>query len=187
MLGTVITAIVAFIVTNIDDLLIDAVLFAQADSKYKTKAVVAGKYTGIGFITLASCLCAVVLQTVVNKYISLLGIVPIILGVKMWLDKDKAEDTADISDSKNLIFTVFLVTISQSGDNLGIYIPLFASFDITQFVITFVVFALCIGLWCALAKSISNLPLLKNILLKHKDIIVPIVLVLLGLSILLGY
>ncbi|MBE6887464.1 MAG: hypothetical protein E7484_03480 [Ruminococcaceae bacterium] len=186
MINTVITAIVVFIVTNIDDLLIDTVFFAQADDKNKTKAVVLGKYLGIGFITFASCLCAVVLQSVVQKYLSLLGIVPIILGIKIWLDKGNDDKTDTVYSGKSLLVTVALVTISSGGDNFGVYIPLFTVFSTLQFVLTVAVFAVLIALWCILAKRISEFPVFKSILLKYKEIIVPIVLVLLGISILTG-
>lgn len=186
MVGAIITAVAAFVATNIDDLFIDTVFFAQADNKNKIKAVVLGKYFGIGFITLASWLCAAVLQSVADKYIALLGIVPIIMGIKMWLERDKEENINSIHNGKNLFFMVTLVTISQSGDNFGVYIPLFASFSTLQLVITVAAFSVLIALWCVLAKSIAEFHVFKSILLKYKDIIVPMVLILLGISILSG-
>lgn len=185
MLNTIITAIVAFAATNIDDLFIDTVFFAQADTKSKTKAVILGKYLGIGFITIASGLCAVAVQSISQRYLAQLGLFPIAIGANMLFNnKNSTQKQHNINSGKSLLLTVVLVTVLSGGDNVGVYIPLFASFNTTQLVVTAAVFALLIGVWCFVAKSFSDMPVLKNILLKYKHIVVPIVLILLGLSIL---
>lgn len=82
MIETVLAAIAAFFGTNIDDIFINTIFFAQADSKQEVRAVVVGKYLGMGILVLASLFGAFFLSGIPQTYIGLLGLVPIALGIK---------------------------------------------------------------------------------------------------------
>lgn len=189
---TVLTSIMSFVGTNIDDIFINTLFFAQADTKRKIQSVIIGKYLGIGFLVLLSFLGAFFLYSVPPKYIGLLGFVPIALGIKEWVNHIKAKKQANSEEfeekpgiAKGLILNVALVTVSNGADNIGVYMPLFAGYTMFQMITVIIVFLLMIALWCILGKKLSDLPGLRNFLLKYKYIIVPIVFVVLGLYIMM--
>jgi len=194
---SVILMITSFIGTNIDDIFIDTLFFAQADGRKKQWAIVIGKYIGIGLLMFAGWLGAYALHAVPQKYISALGIVPIALGIKEWMsgrrnmsgsgNEDDEESLAELQDvSQGLILSVVLITIANGADNLGVYIPLFASYSGIQMAVCVVVFALMIGVWCMFSKRLADLPGLREFLLKYKSVIVPVVFVALGVYIIAG-
>ena len=187
---TVIAVIMSFVGTNIDDIFIDTIFWAQADTKRKIHSVIVGKYLGIGALVLLSCLGAYFLHSVPQNYIGFLGFVPILIGIKEWISylKNKKQAFSDDSEekpdfSKGLILNVALVTMSNGADNIGVYMPLFASYTIFQMMIVVIVFALMIALWCLLSKKLADLPGLRIFLLRYKHIVVPVVFVILGVYI----
>ncbi len=190
MLETVVTLIMSYIGTNMDDLFVDMIFFAQADTKRKVRAIVLGKYLGIGSLVLVSFFGAYVLHAVPQVYIRLLGLVPIILGVKEWISYRKQMDQEDEEDgpdmAKSLLLQVILVTISNGADNLGVYMPLFAGYSFAQMLTVAVVFGGMIAVWCILSKKLADLPGLRMTLVKHKGWLVPLIYVALGVYIVSG-
>lgn len=65
--------------------------------------------------------------------IGTLGIIPLILGIRaIFTDDDEADEAVEQIEGRgnqSLFWTVSLVTIASGGDNLGIYIPYFASLE----------------------------------------------------------
>ncbi|MGA8046005.1 MAG: cadmium resistance transporter, partial [Dermatophilaceae bacterium] len=77
------------------------------------------------------------------------------------------------------------VTLANGGDNLGVYIPLFATAP--QAIETYVaVFAVMTVAWCALGYAIVNNPLIGSRIRRHGHVLLPVVLISLGLYILSG-
>lgn len=189
VIETILTGILSFAATNMDDIVIDTILFAQSEKKKDTCAIVLGKYIGIGLLVLVSLLGAYFLKTVPRMYIRLLGLIPIYLGVKQGWEKHKHDENEELADTEQqvhgLAVSVALITIANGADNIGVYIPLFASFSTGQMIILCAVFAFMIALWCILAKRISNLPILNQFLIRYKHVLVPVVFVLLGVYILM--
>lgn len=192
MTETIIAIIMSFIGTNIDDIFINTLFFAQADTKHKINSVIIGKYLGIGTLVLVSCLGAFFLHSVPQKYIGFLGLVPIALGIKEWISylKSKNQSSSDDFEEKQdmsggMVLNVALVTMSNGADNIGVYMPLFAGYTVFQMIAVVIVFSVMIALWCILGKKLSDLPGLRDFLLKYKYIIVPVVFVILGIYIVL--
>ena len=81
--------------------------------------------------------------------------------------------------------TVAGVTLANGGDNLGVYIPLFATAP--QAIGTCVaVFAVMTALWCALGYLMVNNPWIGDRIRRHGHVLLPPVLIALGLYILSG-
>ncbi|MEI6332377.1 MAG: cadmium resistance transporter [Pseudanabaena sp. ELA645] len=76
------------------------------------------------------------------------------------------------------------VTFANGGDNIGIYIPLFASSNAVTLSITLATFFVLITVWCYAAKIISSHPAIAKFLTQYSNAIVPFVLIGLGLYIL---
>ena len=81
MLEAVFTSLIAFISTNIDDILILTFIFT-ANKNAKTYKIILGKYIGMALLTAVSIISAMGLKLIDPKYLFLLGFVPIILGIK---------------------------------------------------------------------------------------------------------
>ncbi len=180
MISTAILSAIAFLSTNIDDIFMLTLLFSAGNTpKY---SIYAGQFLGITALTIISRIGAYGLSAVLEKYIFLLGIIPILLGIKAIFDKDDDED----SFTGGSLTSVFLLTLSAGGDNIGIYTPLFAGMNSFDFAITLVIFGIMSILWCFMAQRLSSLPSLRDFIKKYKRIIVPVVFITLGIFIILG-
>lgn len=56
MIGNIITGIVTYVSTSIDDLLVSAIFFAQSNSKRDNIRIITGKYLGTGLLVAIGCL-----------------------------------------------------------------------------------------------------------------------------------
>lgn len=190
MLEAVISSIVAFAATNLDDAVINTFFFAKAETKRAERAIFVGKYLGIGALTALSLLCSLTLRIFPEKYLSLLGIVPILLGINELISHCFRKNGSDIEDltesSAAEVLTTALVTVSNGADNIGVYIPLFAGFTWVQILAAVGVFAAMTALWCVVSQRLASLPALKRFLTRHRQVIVPAVYILLGVYILVG-
>ena len=179
MSATFAISVLIFLSTNIDDIFLLTLLFSAVTArKYQ---IYAGHFIGIIFLSLVSRFLASGMSALLGKYIFLLGIIPILLGIRAIFDKDD-EDSA----SGNSIISIFLLTLSAGGDNIGIYTPFFAGMNSFDFAITLVIFGIMSVLWCFMAQRLSSLPFLSNFIKKYKRIIVPVVFIALGIFILMG-
>lgn len=175
-------AVMAYIGTNIDDMFINLFFFAQADGKHGKGIVYLGKYAVIILLFAVSWLASCGLQIIPQEYIRWLGIVPILLGIRAVFDRDNDSKN---HGSKSLLWNVILVTLANSADNIGVYIPLFTGYTLSQMAVVLAVFLLMTALWCFCGQKLANLPFLRQFLLKHKRWIVPAVLITLGIYILI--
>lgn len=188
-------AVAVYASTNIDDLLILAVFFA--DPQVRVGAVVAGRFLGLAVLVLASAAAALLAMAVPGEWIALLGLVPLALGLRLLpalfskggdADEQTAETFAGAYQPARRGFitqslTVAGVTLANGGDNLGVYIPLFATAP--QDIVTYVaVFAVMTAAWCALGYLVVNNPLIGNRIRRHGHVLLPVVLIVLGLYIL---
>lgn len=186
MIETIITSVIAYAGTNIDDIFINTVIFAQTDTKENLRRAVIGKFLGIGALVLFSLICAHVLHIIPQKYVAFLGIVPIVLGIKEWLTRRRSDDDTEntAASQGRLTVNVILVTIASGADNIGVYIPLFAGFTAAKTAAAVIVFALLTTVWCCLGKKLADLPQLHSFLKDRGDNIVPAVYIALGVYIL---
>lgn len=82
-------------------------------------------------------------------------------------------------------FSVAAVTFANGGDNIGIYVPIFASSTAQSLSIILLVFFALVGVWCYIAHRLVQLPAIAQILTRYGNQLVPFVLIGLGLLILL--
>lgn len=183
---TVLLSAIAFISTNIDDLFINMFFFAQYRTKEAARRIAAGKYLGMGALTAVSLLGAYGLQMLPGKWLALLGLIPIGLGIREILSNLRGQNEAEEPSSAagTLWLSMALITIANGADNIGVYLPLFAGFSFWQMGIALLVFACMTGIWCFLGKQLTSLPVLQKLLSEYKTILIPLVYILLGLYIL---
>ena len=188
MLRTLLLSITAFAATNVDDLLMDTLLFAGAATKKERQKVVAGKYLGMGALTALSVLGAMGLQLLPQRYIGCLGVVPIVLGVRELIAArhgGEGDETGEApSRTADRMWNTALITVANGTDNIGVYVPLFAGFAVWQIVLSVGVFGVLVAVWCCLGKALADLPAVKSGLARYQTVIVPAVYIVLGVYIL---
>ena len=188
---TIISAIGVYISTSIDYLIILIILFAQLSQNKQKWHIYAGQYLGTGLLVGASLVAAYVVNFVPEEWmVGLLGLIPIYLGIRFAIvGEDAEEEEEEIierleqSKANQLFWTVTLLTIASGGDNLGIYIPYFASLDWSQTLVALLVFVIGIIIFCEISRVLSSIPLIFEAIEKDERIIVPLVFILLGLYI----
>lgn len=184
MLTSIFASVIAYISTNIDDIFVIMILLTQATHKTKPK-LVAGHFLGVGLITLISMLGALGLQNLPLKFVGILGLVPIGLGIKAWVGYRRGEDD-DAPDTRGIsLLSMAMITVGNGADNVGVYIPLFTGFSGTERVSAVVVFAGMTALWVFLADSLAEFPKIKNAIEKYRHIAIPVVFIILGIYIIL--
>ena len=206
LIATLGAATLVFASTNVDDILLLAAFFA--DPHLKPRTIVAGQFLGIGTLVLASTVAGAVALVVPQAYTALLGAVPFALGLRaFWHLRSKsgrrqmavdtgAQELADeaavreaeqrvVRRGRSQLLAVSGVTIANGGDNLGVYIPLFASAPRTIPVYA-AVFAVMTALWCLAGYALVNNPVIGHHVRRLGHVGLPFVLVSLGLWILSG-
>ncbi len=171
-----------YIATNLDDIILLTVLYAGEGSRAARRRILAGRYLGTAVLTGGSILGARGAQLLPERYVGLLGIVPILLGIKAWFDGRRGDGESAVLDAVSAA-SVALITISSGADNLGVYIPAFAAYTGAQLVVTAVVFVVMTALWCVAAAKLAEVPIVGEKIKKYKRIIVPVVFVALGVVI----
>jgi cadmium resistance protein CadD (predicted permease) len=185
MLETIITSILAFVSTNIDDIFLLMLFFGSG--KFKSSQIITGQYLGIAALTLASFAGSFIGNLIDPRLIGLLGFFPIYLAVKqiiVLVKGERGEDAAETPQSNLNILAISTVTIANGGDNIGVYIPLLATMDTQGKMLLLIVFAIMVYFWCITAKYLAHHPLLAKSLSRYGHIIMPIVLLALGIFIL---
>src|SRR5207302_11450615 len=147
---------VAFISTNIDDLVLLIGFFA--DRRYRPREIVAGQFAGIVALIFASIFGAMIARPVPTEYVGLLGFVPIGIAARQLLVARAAdgEGAHDLARRRSNVAAVVLVTISNGGDNLGLYIPLFSVHSDGEIALFSALFLALTALWCAAGYALVS-------------------------------
>ncbi len=198
LFATLVAATVAFAATNIDDIFLLAVYFTQVNKTFRPRHIVIGQYVGFVGIMAISALGFVGALLIPEWIIGLLGFAPIYMGIRGFI-KGRQEEVADEAAlvqpnaaSKGLpgklinphILSVAVVTFANGGDNISVYIPMFAGKTLPELGAIMLIFMLGLGLWCYLGYTIGRQPMLKQLIQRFGHLIVPIVLIGLGVYIL---
>lgn len=190
--------IVVFASTNIDDIFLLAAFFA--DPRLRHRSIVVGQYLGIGALVLVSALAALLALALPDGWVALLGIVPLLLGLSKLLalrtdtvGREGGSEEHRIQDQehnaerrlRSQVLAVASVTVANGGDNIGAYVPLFATAleAIATYALTFAVMT---GVWCALGYLLVNNKILGGAIRRYGHVVLPVVLIALGVYILSG-
>lgn len=183
MLENIITSLLAFVSTNIDDIFILMLFYGRR--KQKPIDIVLGQYLGIGTLVLVSFVGAAIGSLIDQKYIGLLGLFPIYLALKNVQQQGKWNDEVPPRTGAGII-AIAGVTIANGGDNIGVYVPLLTTMTVVAKVYMVVVFAMMTYVWCMAARYLARHPVVASYLDRFGNIITPLVLFGLGIFILWG-
>ncbi len=190
--------IVVFASTNIDDMFLLAAFFA--DPQLRHRSIVIGQYLGIGALVLVSALSALLALAFPAGWVALLGVVPLLMGLWKLLalrtdavsgesgsKEDRVQDNKHHDERRlsSQVLAVASVTVANGGDNVGVYVPLFAT-ALEAIPIYALTFAVMTGVWCALGCLLVNNKVLVGAIRRYGNVILPVVLITLGLYILAG-
>ncbi len=177
--GMMLTGVAAFAATNLDDLFLLVVLFAAGTGR--ARDIVLGQYAGIAFLFAASVLASLASMAIAPAYLCLLGVIPVLIGMKQIVAGQAAGTGAP---PRTAILSVAAATVANGGDNVGVYLPLFATSSAPAIITFGAVFTVMTGAWCLAARWLVHHPAAGAPLRRHGPKLAPWVLVALGLAIL---
>jgi cadmium resistance transport/sequestration family protein len=181
----------AFTATNLDDIILLLLFFSQVNAIFQRRHIVAGQYLGFAALVIISLPSFFGSMLLPRPWVGLLGIVPIAIGISRLLNPDEDEDAETEAESPQPMrflgsilspqtYSVAAVTFANGGDNVGIYVPLFASSNWQSLVIILGVFFSMVSVWCYAAYRLTKLPAIADTLSRYGNPLVPFVLIGLG-------
>jgi cadmium resistance transport/sequestration family protein len=204
LVRAVIAGIASFAATNIDDIVILMLWFAQVNSSFRRLHIIFGQYLGFTALIVASLPGFLGGLFIPKTWIGLLGLVPTAIGIKNLVTRARNENqiqtvsdefyssTTKISILSTLTgiispqtYKVAAITIANGGDNIGIYVPLFASSNLTDLLIILGVFFVMIGVWCCIAYQLTRHGVIATIFTRYGHAVIPFVFIGLGVYIFL--
>lgn len=191
------SGITAFTATNLDDLVMLTLLFSQINATFRRHHIVFGQYLGFCVLVMISLPGFFGGMILPRHWIGLLGLIPIAIGLSRWLNHnhDESEEVQENpAESQPLPFASFLspqtysvaaITIANGSDNLGIYVPLFASSNLGGLLVILCIFFSLIGIWCYASYMLTRQRAIAELLTRYGNYLVPFVLMGLGVFIIL--
>ncbi len=205
LIGTLIIGISAAFATTFDDNIYLTAFFGKVNHIFRPKHIILGEFVGFTILVLASLPGFFGGLVLPEAWIGMLGILPIFIGISNLMSRDDDGDiiqdvSIDFSHSiksrcrkKSLwatlrdpqTYRVSAVTIANGGNNIGIYVPLFATTNLPSLGVILFVCYLTVGLWCFLSYNLTRNPLMAPLLARYGRKVFPWVLIWLGFSIMM--
>lgn len=215
VVGTLATGVGSFLATNIDDLLVLMLLFAQADAQahrsslfhssetssdrnnqpLRDHQIVLGQYLGFSAIVAISLLGFWGGMVFPQPVMGSLGILPIALGVSSLRPGSTRDCSTDASSPvsppvlaqswQSPVLQIAALTIACGGDNVSVYAALFSTLNLGQLTGVLALFWAALGGWCGLARHLSRQRAIAQPLARYGRRLAPWVLISLGVWILI--
>lgn len=186
--GTLAAAVGMFAGTNIDDLLVLAVLFlsGRATGAPRPWQIWAGQSIGFAVLVALSLLAALGLAVVPDAWVGLLGLVPFTLGAYGLLRAIRTHGTAAVRVSAvpaGGLWSVAMLTIGNGADNLAVYPPVFRTVGAGSVALTIVVFGAGVAVWCLAGSWLGSHKKVIALIERYGHWIVPSVFMAIGVII----
>jgi cadmium resistance protein CadD (predicted permease) len=187
----ILQAVGIFAVTNVDDLLLLSLYSARAgDDAGAVVQVVLGQYIGFAFIVIVSVAAALGATLLPESAIAYLGLLPIALGLRAVIRARRGRSELvdvehDLTGDSPRWASVATVTFANGGDNIGVYVPVFAAAGRESSVAYVVVFLVMVGLWCTAGRYFATRPIVAPVFARWGHLLLPAVLITIGIVILL--
>ncbi len=183
VLQTIATAAGIFVGTNLDDIVVLTVLFLSGRSTGRPTPVQVwiGQYLGIGALVALSVVGALGLTLVPDRWVGLLGFIPFVLGARGLIAAIRAPTDVDRhAPVASGLLPVFGVTIANGADNLSVYTPMFRTIGLAAGLVSVMVFAVGVALWCLAGTWLGGHPQVIEVVRRWGHWIVPVVFVAIG-------
>ncbi len=195
LLTAIPTGLTAFAATNLDDILVLSLFFSQINTCFRRRHIVIGQYLGFSTLVVASLPSFFGKFILPEAWIGLLGIVPIMIGIHRLFhqETDEQEDFSTPESSSswwcNFLspqsYGVAAVTIANGGDNISIYMPMFATHTWDSLLVILAVFFVMVGVWCYTAYLLTQVSAIAALITRYGNPLIPFILVGLGVFILM--
>ena len=191
MIQNIVTSIILYSGTAVDLLIILMLFFAKRKSRKDIINIYLGQFLGSVSLILLSLLFAFVLDYIPSKEIlGLLGLIPILLGLKVLLlgdsDGEAIAKEGLRKDNKNLIFLVAMITFASCGaDNIGVFVPYFTTLNLANLIVALLTFLVMIYLLVFSAQKLAQVPSVGETLEKYSRWFIAVVYLGLGIYILI--
>lgn len=188
LFGVIATAAGAFVGTNLDDLVVLVLLIlGMPEDKLRTWQIYFGQYVGFAGLLVISLLASSAMRVVPARWLGLLALIPIALGVRALVRVMHRRDSEDGVDPilASGILPVAAITMANGGDNVSVYSLMFRWMDWLDLTVTIGVFLLLLALWCRTALVISRRGRVVTDLVRGGEWFTAIVFVIVGAVILI--
>lgn len=194
--------------TTFDDNLYLTLFFSKVSHRFQPRHIVVGEFLGFSVLVVISMTGYLLGRMVDNVVIGLLGLLPLGIGIHALLvhresvpesagKQERGRRPAPSTEPRGRqglrlwrtlrepgTYRVAGVTIANGGNNIAIYIPLFASSTLPQLLLILLVCYGAIGLWCFSGWLLLRQPQLAGVFCRRVSRFAPFVLIWLGVSIL---
>jgi cadmium resistance protein CadD (predicted permease) len=185
LLASIATAVVLFAGTNVDDIVILALLSSasRAAGRPRRWAIWTGQFAGFAVITGVSVAAGRGLDLIPAHWLWLLALIPLTLGVVTLIAAVRAARAGERPPppAPGGVLGVAALTITNGADNLAAYTPFFATSDAGRIVVTVVVFVIGVALWCAAGWWLSGHKAATAVVRHYGQWILPVAFILIGL------
>ncbi|WP_375512874.1 cadmium resistance transporter [uncultured Nostoc sp.] len=204
LISTLIIGISTAFATTFDDNLYLTAFFGKVNRSFRPKHIVLGEFLGFTTLVCASLPGFFGGLIIPSTWIGLLGLLPIAIGISNFISREEETQTVqavsvDLTPAKSerqkksvlatirdpQTYRVSAVTIANGGNNIGIYVPLFASSNLPSLGVILCACYFSVGAWCLLSYNLTRNPLMTPVLTRYGRKVFPFVLIYLGLSILI--
>jgi cadmium resistance protein CadD (predicted permease) len=192
--------------TTFDDNIYLTSFFGRVSRTFRPRHVVVGEFLGLTILISISLVGYFVGMVVSDMWVGLLGVLPIMIGIHQLMGKedDKNSDVIEevekvhievgrprikqslwstIRDPKT--HRVTAVHVSNGGNNVAVYIPLFASSSLPSLAVILTMCYMTIGFWCFCSYNLTRFPGISVLIARYGRKIAPFVLIYLGFSIII--
>lgn len=147
-----------------------------------------GQYLGFAGILAVAVAAAFGATFLPEQAIRYLGLLPLALGIRAaiqaWRHRGADDDAAGEASGGPRILEVAAVTFANGGDNIGVYVPVFATAGLGGMTVYVVVFLVLVAVWAAAGRFFATRPLIARALSRWGHVLLPVVLIGIGLLIL---
>ena len=179
--SVILVSIATFALTNIDDLVLLTMFFAQ---RVPARNILVGQFLGFaGIVALSLAFFGGGSDIPRTEWFRILGILPLAIGIKRLVQMRGNERNAD--SPKMDVLSVAAITLANGGDNVGVYIPFFA-INHTHIWTVLLVYGVLLLLWSLAGKRMGKHTHVLRAADRYAHFIVPLVFVGLGVYILAG-
>jgi cadmium resistance protein CadD (predicted permease) len=187
--------ITAYVATNLDNLFLLAMLFSIP--ALPARRVIIGQYVGFSVLIGISLLGRSVGMLFPPAWIGWMGLLPIAIGLRSLGRRDSGGELEEEwhQFDRNVavklrgwmdgtVLSVAAMTVASGGDNIGVYVPLFARSTPLQVALFILVFLGMTAVWCAAAFFLVHNRIIGAQLQRQGRLVLPFIWIALGFSLL---
>lgn len=186
MIKTILTALITYLATSIDEIPVIFMLYTKSSNRGKGRTITLSYFIGTFILIALGLLGAFGLGQLPKPWmIGLVGLVPLALGIKILIkgeeeeqEKEKALNAA--KKRKTLLMQVLAITIGLGADDLGVYVPLFTTLSGYEIALMILVFILGTAALCLVSYKLTMIEKLTESIETYECYIIGGVFVLIG-------